>query len=229
MYRLSIFMCFYSLHSLVSTPIPFRSPAHDVMKALLTALRWSVLIGVFFMTSGTASPETKGHIFGEKGYDARISGPSAANADRFLVVYFALENPFDDKIRAALERGGTIRYSFEVEIETGRFLQKKTVAHRSVTRTLKHDVLRGEYIVISGPDPPRVTGLESLEEAKRFAFDHISIPMAPIERLHKGTTYRVRTRVFIEQLGPEKPFEALLSLFSSSGYGSPWHESEFTY
>lgn len=181
------------------------------------------------MTSGTASPETKGHIFGEKGFEARISGLSAANADRFLVVYFALENPFDDKIRAALKRGGTICYSFEVEIKTGRFLRNKTVAHRSVTKTLKHDVLRGEYIVISGPDPPRVTGLESLEEAKRFAFDHISITMAPIERLHKGTTYRVRARVIIEQLGPEKPFEFLLSIFSSSSYRSPWHESEFTY
>jgi hypothetical protein len=145
------------------------------------------------------------------------------------MAYFSLKNGCPKYVQIALESGIIIRYIYEIELQTPRFLIEKRLSRIFILRTLTHDNLKGEYRVSFGPDFPKVVSVRTLEEAKKLAFEINDISVISLSELPRGKTYTLRVRARMEEAGSSLPFKGLLDFFSKWGFQTKWYEVRFNY
>jgi len=161
--------------------------------------------------------------------DPKICEFTVSNSRDKLLAYFSLKNGCPQYVQIALESGIIVRYVYEVELQTPRFLMKRRLSRLSILRTLTYDNLKGEYRVSFGPDSPRVVSVRTLEEAKTLAFEINDIPIISLSELPRGKTYTLRVRAKMKEATSSLPFKGLLDLFSSWGCQTEWYEIRFNY
>jgi hypothetical protein len=154
---------------------------------------------------------------------------TVSNSRNKLLAYFSLKNGCPPYVQNALESGIIVRYIYEIELQTPRFLIKKRLARRLILRTLIYDNLKGEYRVSFGPDSLRVISVRTLEEAKALTFEINDVSIIFLSELPRGKTYTLRVRAKMEKAASALPFKGLLNLFSSWGYQTEWYEIHFNY
>ena len=159
----------------------------------------------------------------------QISGLTVANSKRYLLAYFSLKNGYTDEILAAMQSGIPIKYTYEIEISEPRFLMDKTIFHSYVSRTLSYDALRQEYIMMLGPNNPRAISVRTKAEVWPVIFEMNGVPLVPVSRLQRGTTYRLQVRARVEKAESHIPFPGLMDVFSPWGFETKWYEIYFTY
>ncbi len=158
-----------------------------------------------------------------------IYGFTIANSRDNLLAYFSLKNGCPPEVQTALGTGISVRYVYELELQSPRFLLKKVLSQRTVIRTITFDNLKEEYQVSFGPDTPRVICVKTLKEAESIAFEINDVAVIPLSRLIKGEMYILRVRAKIEKASSSLPFRNLMEIFSSWGYQTKWHEIQFNY
>jgi hypothetical protein len=161
--------------------------------------------------------------------EPKISELTVSSSRGKLMAYFSLKNGCPKYVQIALESGIIIRYIYEIELQTPRFLIEKRLSRIFILRTLTHDNLKGEYRVSFGPDFPKVVSVRTLEEAKKLAFEINDISVISLSELPRGKTYTLRVRARMEEAGSSLPFKGLLDFFSKWGFQTKWYEVRFNY
>lgn len=154
---------------------------------------------------------------------------TVAHSKRYLLAYFSLKNGYTNEVTAALKSGIPIRYTYEIELSEPRLIMDKTLFHGYISRTLSYDALRGEYIVVLGPENPRAISVKTRDEVWPMMFEINSFPVAQAAALQHGVAYRLRVRAAAEKAESHIPFPGLMDVFSPWGFKTNWHEIYFTY
>ena len=148
--------------------------------------------------------------------------------DGCLETHFILKNPFPPKIKEALESGVPIKYRFNIELQSPRFLRNKRIVKRTIEKTLFYDAIKGEFRIISSKGT-RVVTVPTLQEAEKEAFNIKNFPICTISKLKKGKIYLLKVKATAEKGDAFLPFEGLIEIFTRWGFSTDWHEIKFAY
>jgi hypothetical protein len=189
-----------------------------------------LILFIFILAPYSLFPRIKTTILlAEDRPDPKIYEFIVSNSRDKLLAYFSLKNGYPPYVQIALESGIIVRYIYEVELQSPRFLMKKGLSRLFISRTLTYDNLKGEYRVSFGPDAPRVVSVRTLEEAKSLVFEINDVSIISLSELPREKTYTLRVRAKMEKAASSLPFRSLLNLFSSWGYQTKWYEIRFNY
>lgn len=159
----------------------------------------------------------------------QIYGLTVAHSKRYLLAYFSLKNGYTNEITAALQSGMPIKYTYEIQLSEPRFFMDRTIFHGYISRTLSYDALRGEYVMVLGPENPRAVSVKTKDEVWPVMFEINSAPVAQISALQHGVTYRLQVRAMADKAESHIPFPGLMNIFSPWGFETNWHEIYFNY
>ena len=158
-----------------------------------------------------------------------IKDISIINDNKALYVNFVLKNSFSPQVSHALRSGIPITFIFDIMLESpGTFLDT-TVVSSTVKRKIKYDTIKDEYMVSFDPHSPRVIMVNTASEAIKLVsrLDHISL--VSLNRLIKGSVYRLRVRAEVEKKQSTIAFTGIVSIFSSWCFKTRWYEVIFNY
>ncbi len=159
----------------------------------------------------------------------RISDISIKNDRTMLYVSFRLENAFPDEVRGALQSGIPLTFSFDMEIESPGVLFDSTIVSKTITRQIRYDALKGEYMVRYDLHAHRVFMVNEMDEACSLIAEVENIPLVRLSKLAPHETYILRTRAHVEKEKSSIAFTGMLNIFSSWGFETEWHEVKFNY
>ena len=203
---------------------------YRVTSSKSTLLITFLILFIFILAPCSLFPRIKTTVsLAEDRPDPKIYEFTVSNSRDKLLAYFSLKNGCPPYVQIALESGIIVRYIYEVELQTPRFLMKKRLSRLFISRTLTYDNLKGEYRVSFGPDAPRVVSVRTLEEAKPLIFEINDVSIISLSELPREKTYTLRVRAKMEKAALALPFKRLLDLFSSWGYQTKWYEIRFNY
>ena len=201
--------------------------AHSKIPHCLTFILALAVSVLFFMPQGygradeSVSPDAR--------EPARISDVSIINDQTMLYVSFRLVGGFPDQVMGALQSGIPLTFTYELELETPGILMDSTVVSRTISRKIRYDALKGEYMVRYGLHSHRIFMVNNRDEACRLVSVVEREPLIKLSKLSSSETYRLKLRARVEKEKSSIAFTGMLNIFSSWGFTTEWHEVKFNY
>ena len=133
--------------------------------------------------------------------DASLADIIVTNTRDDLLIYMNVEGAFTEKMKTAVLSGVPTTFSFFIELYKERDLWFDfKIAGIKVTRTLKYNNLKKEFVVkqSGGNTGPIVT--QSFEEAQKLMTEIDSLKVVPLSALEKGGHYQIRAKAELSKL-----------------------------
>ena len=161
---------------------------------------------------------------------ARITSMTVNSTRESVLLFFEVENAFNDKLISAVNSGINISFSFPINIYRTRHLWKdKKVAHLDLTNTIKYDTLKKEYLITRPWKSPDTLRVNSLDEAITLMTCIDGLSLAPVKGLVKGETYRVKAKARMNKVARPKYLKFVLFFLNSWKLETRWKAVSFIY
>ncbi|HID97377.1 MAG TPA: DUF4390 domain-containing protein [Thermodesulfobacteriaceae bacterium] len=202
----------------------------------MTAIRSAtIFLAVFFLSTVLGRSFLPEAVVPAPCHAASTSRPeilelTVTNSDKRLLANLTFLNGCTSDVIHALESGIPVSFIYEFELKMPRrFFKDKTIANRTVVKTMTYDNLKKEYRISFGSRKPRVISVKTMEEAERIAFKMDKTSITPLTNLPRGRIYTLKARVGTRKTTSSLPFSRLMNVFSSWGFTTEWYEIRFTY
>jgi hypothetical protein len=161
---------------------------------------------------------------------ARITNMTVNSTSDSLLLYFDVENAFNEKLVTAVNSGLTISFSFPINIYQVRVLwQDIKITQLDLTNTIKYDTLKKEYIVTrswKNPDPVKV---DTFEEAAALMTRIDGLNLTQVKGLVKGGTYKIKVKAQMNKVARPKYLNFILFFLNSWKLETRWNAVNFIY
>lgn len=161
---------------------------------------------------------------------ARITNMTLNSTRDSLLLYFDVDNAFNENLTAAVNSGLSISFSFPVTIYHARALLRDVfITQLDLTHTIKYDPLKKEYSVTrswKNPDPVKVS---SFEEAVALMTRIDGLNLTLVKGLVRGGTYKIKVKARMNEVNRPKYLKYVLFFLNSWKLETRWNAVTFSY
>ncbi|HNR13347.1 MAG TPA: DUF4390 domain-containing protein [Thermodesulfobacteriota bacterium] len=163
--------------------------------------------------------------------EASIKAASITNSPSHLQINIKLINTFSPEMDEAIRTG--IPTSFEYLILLYRhhsFTNDKLLTSVTVTKTIKYNTLKQEYVVTEGSTVNGTSSLvlTSLEEAKKV-MNSVKVPFYPMWKLERNESYYVKIKAQSRGVEPPGYVDFILFFMNWMNFETDWVIEKFFY
>jgi hypothetical protein len=162
--------------------------------------------------------------------NARITNMTINSTSDSVLLYFDVENVFNEKLITAVNSGLTISFSFPINIYQVRNLWRDIKINQlDLTNTIKYDTLKKEYIVTrswKNPDPVKV---DTFEEAAALMTRIEGLSLTQVKGLVKGGTYKIKAKAQMNKVARPKYLNFILFFLDTWKLETRWNAVNFIY
>jgi hypothetical protein len=162
--------------------------------------------------------------------NARITNMTINSTSDSVLLYFDVENVFNEKLITAVNSGLTISFSFPINIYQVRNLWRDIKINQlDLTNTIKYDTLKKEYIVTrswKNPDPVKV---DTFEEAAALMTRIEGLSLIQVKGLVKGGTYKIKAKAQMNKVARPKYLNFILFFLDTWKLETRWNAVNFIY
>jgi len=162
--------------------------------------------------------------------NARITNMTINSTSDSVLLYFDVENAFNEKLITAVNSGLTISFSFPINIYQVRTLLRDIkITQLDLTNTIKYDTLKKEYIVTrswKNPDPVKV---DTFEEAAALMTRIDGLSLTQVKGLVKGGTYKIKAKARMNKVARPKYLNFILFFLNTWKLETRWNAVNFIY
>lgn len=161
---------------------------------------------------------------------AEITETKVFPQDADLKVSFRVLNCFKPEMEQAILSGVTTTFRFLAMMEKpGLPLLRERLVDVSFEHTIKYDRLRNEFVVLAQEQLDTARTTRDFSEAKGWMSEVRELPLLPLWRLDKGTTYSVYLKAELSKL-QLPPFVRYVFVFAALwDFSTYWQETSFTW
>lgn len=208
---------FLKIIFLVST-LNFIIKSKD-MKQPVKAI-WSLFIFLFFVPGMSVHAQ-----------QARLSDIVVTNTEEHLLVYFSVEDCFTADMISAIESGLPTTFTFYVQLNERReFWWDRTIDEIKVRHTVRYDQLKNLYeLRLSEDEGEEVVTVEDFEDARRLMSEVVALKVVPLDRLEKGTRYRLRMMAELEKIRLPLYLHYVFFFLSLWNFETDWYAVDVVY
>lgn len=161
---------------------------------------------------------------------ARITNMTVNSINNSILLYFDVDNAFNDKLTIAVNSGMNISFSFPVNIYLAKKLWKdRKITQIDLTNTIKYDALKKEYIVTRHWRNPEPVKVSSFEEAAALMTRIEGLNLSQVKGLVKGETYTIRVKATMNKVTRPKYLNFVLFFLDSWKLETGWNAVSFIY
>lgn len=161
---------------------------------------------------------------------ARITNMTVNSINNSLLLYFDVENAFNEKLAIAVNSGVNISFSYPVNIYLDKKLWKDVpVAQLDLINTIKYDTLKKEYIVTRSWRNAEPVKVSTFEEAALLMTRVDGLNLAQVKGLVKGQTYKIRIKARMNKVARPKYLKFVLFFLNSWKLETRWNAVSFVY
>jgi hypothetical protein len=160
---------------------------------------------------------------------AVIKNIVVTTSQKYLLVYFTVDNCFTKEMEKAILNGLPITFTYKIILEEKRaFFPDKTLASLTLYHTLKYDQLKNVFIITrQGKTNDHLTSKDLIWAKKIMA--EVEVPVAALAKLKKGHKYILRLKAELSKV--RLPFYLHYIFFFTSlwDFETDWYAVEFVY
>ena len=161
---------------------------------------------------------------------ARITNMTVNSINNSLLLYFDVENAFNENLAIAVNSGVNISFSYPVNIYLDKKLWKDVpVAQLDLINTIKYDTLKKEYIVTRSWRNAEPVKVSTFEEAALLMTRVDGLNLAQVKGLVKGQTYKIRIKARMNKVARPKYLKFVLFFLNSWKLETRWNAVSFVY
>ena len=160
--------------------------------------------------------------------EARLTNIIVTNTRDDLLVFFNVEEAFNDKIKKAVLKGVPATFSFYITLYQARNMWfDNKIADIKIAHTIKYNSLKKEFVVTRSWEKDKPFVAQSFEEAKELMTEIDNLKIIPLDDLQKGSHYQIRAKAELGKL--TLPFYLHYILFSLWDVETDWYTIDFIY
>jgi hypothetical protein len=160
--------------------------------------------------------------------EARLTHITVSNTRDDLLLYFALEGAFTDKMKEAVMSGVPATFSFYISLfQVRNWWYDKEFADIKLTHTIKYNNLKNEFSVKRSWKESDPVVVQSFEEAQRLMTEIDHLPIYPLSGLERGRQYQIRAMAEVSKI--TLPFYLHYALFSIWDFETDWYTIDFIF
>ncbi len=161
---------------------------------------------------------------------ARLSNIIVTNTRDDLLLYLAVDNAFQPKIKKAVLSGVPTTFSFFISLYQSRsFWLDRKITDLTITHTVKFDRLKNTFTITRSWEkgPPLITS--SFEQAEKLMTHVDNLKVAALNRLVKGRQYQIRAKAELSKLKLPLHLHYVLFFVSLWDFETDWYTMDFIY
>jgi hypothetical protein len=162
--------------------------------------------------------------------EARLTDIVVTCNEDHLLVYFNVKNCFTEDLNKAIESGINTTFTFFISLYQIRDIQwDKKMADLKVRHDIVFDNLKEVYRIKLSERNNKMIPVKDYHEAKNLMSKIVGLKLIDLNRLQKGSRYRVRMMAELDSI--RLPFYLDYALFFLSlwDFETDWYEINFTY
>ena len=168
------------------------------------------------------------HAFARGG--TRLTDVVITNSRNDLLLFLKIKGVFSPKMQRAVFSGVPTTFSFFIILEQKRSLwMDKTLAEITLTHTIKYDNLKKGFTVIRSWENEKPIFLKSFAEAQKMMTEVNGFKIYPINKLDKGTRYRLSAKAKLSKITLPFYLHYILIMASLWDFETEWHSIDFVY
>lgn len=181
----------------------------------------SLMVCLLAINSWAADPEKT---------SPKLTDVNLINTRDDLLLYLKVQDAVSAKMKEAILSGAPASFQFTIEIiQIQPWWFNLPVANLTVSQTVKHNVLKKNFIVSrSWKNAPPIT-VPTFEEARDLMASIDGLKIVALQKLEKGQLYSVRIKAKLDELKLPLYLHYLFKLISMGNVETPWHTIEFIY
>ncbi len=162
---------------------------------------------------------------------ARLTDIKITNSPSDILLYFRVANTFSPEIQEAVKSGIPTTFSYFITLEKIRSFWRgnKTVADITLTHEIKYNRLKKEFTVTRSWEDDTPIFTADFADARRLMTEIHGFRLFPVDRLEKGSQYRVCVKAKLSKVSLPFYLRYFLMLASVWNFETEWHELEFEY
>ncbi len=162
--------------------------------------------------------------------DATLSNIIVTNTRDNLLLYLDVEGAFKEKMENAIKSGVPATFSFTITLHKIRtFWINKEIADINVAHTIKYNNLKKEFVLVRSWETGKSVITRSFEEAQKLMSEIKSLHIIPLDRLKKGSQYRIKAKAKLSKLTLPYRLHYVLFFVSLWDFETDWYTVDFTY
>jgi hypothetical protein len=162
--------------------------------------------------------------------EATIRDIIVTNTRDDLLAYLAVEGCFTPEMKEAVLSGVPTTFTFFVELYRVRdFWPDLRLASLHIDHTLKYDSLKGVYWVTLREQGHEAQAVRDMARACRLMSELNGVKVAPLSRLQKGASYRLRVKAKLSKVRLPLYLHYVLFFVSLWDFETDWYSVDFTY
>jgi hypothetical protein len=163
-------------------------------------------------------------------YNPQLTDVNLINTRDDLLLYLKVQEAISPKMKEAILSGAPVSFQYSVKIiQLQSWWFDLPVAEVTVSQTVKHNVMKKNFIVSrSWKNGPPIM-VQTFEEARDLMISVDGLKIVPLQKLEKGKPYRVKIKAKLDELKLPLYLHYLLKLISMGNIETPWHTIEFIY
>lgn len=161
---------------------------------------------------------------------ARITNMTINSTSESVLLYFDVENAFNEKLTTAVNSGLNISFSFPINIYLVRKLWKDVkITQLDLTNTIKYDTLKKEYIVTRSWKNSEPVKVDTFEEAVLLMTRIDGLSLTQVKGLVKGETYKIKVKARMNKVARPKYLKFILFFLNTWKLETHWNAVNFIY
>ena len=161
---------------------------------------------------------------------AHLSDIVVTNTSEHLIVYFSVEDCYTAEMLQAIESGIPTTFTFYMHLYSKRdFWWDRKIAELEVQHTVTYDPLKKRYEVRLSEKQDEVLMMEDFDEARRLMSEVVSLEVASLDLLEKGTQYQLRMMVELDKIRLPLYLHQVLFFLSLWDFETDWYSVDFMY
>ncbi len=161
---------------------------------------------------------------------ARITNMTLNSTRDSLLLYFDVDNAFNENLTAAVNSGLSISFSFPVTIYQSRSLWRDIpITQLDLTNTIKYDPLKKEYTVTRSWKNPEPVKVASFDEAAALMTRIDGLNLTQVKGLVRGGKYKIRVKARMNEVSRPKYLKYVLFFLNSWKLETRWNAVTFIY
>jgi hypothetical protein len=160
--------------------------------------------------------------------DASIYDMAVINSDVNLLLYFRVQDAFNEEMEKGIASGIPVTFTFYVALFKQRTgLASKKVVSFDFDHTLSYDTLKEEYRIKIEEDDDRVVVVKDLAKAKELMAQVNDLKVTDLVNLSPDTQYAIRTKVRLGKRLLPLNFHYIIPFWKSWEFNTEWSEIKF--
>ncbi len=162
--------------------------------------------------------------------EARLTDIIVTNTRNDLLLYLKVEGAFHEKMATAIHSGIPTTFAFYIDLDRVRgFWPDKQIASLKATHSITYNTLKNEYTLVRSWDSTGSVTTQSFIEAQRLMTEIDSLKIVPLQKLVKGTQYRIRAKAELSKLTLPFYLHYILFFVSLWDFRTDWYTVDFVF